>query len=231
MSDTMRYVVTQVSGSMIGAVEVVSEPATVPSWASLVARKPNRRPPCAAVLTGRGGDVLITLPEHPNARRSANMWIGPGTLIGVATAMIDGLRFSRWDPLDGYDDHAEAELLEDPRCADAWEVHRLEGMNALAARISLLRRDDLCPPARVVRAGGIAAWTRRRWQLWSQELADRTLIDGERGISNPVLCRIVDTCHDFDWREHGLLLGVAALCDRRVFKRAFPPEFSGGLRG
>jgi hypothetical protein len=45
--------------------------------------------------------------------------------------------------------------------------------------------------------------------------------------SRPVACEVIESGPDFDWIEHGLLVALAALCDRLVRLRAFPRRGGG----
>jgi hypothetical protein len=41
--------------------------------------------------------------------------------------------------------------------------------------------------------------------------------------SRPTACEVVESGPRLDWNEHGVLIGLAALCDHRVRSRTFPP--------
>jgi hypothetical protein len=43
----------------------------------------------------------------------------------------------------------------------------------------------------------------------------------------PVACEVIEARPDFEWNEHGLLVGLAAVCDRPARRRAFPQSGGG----
>jgi hypothetical protein len=46
--------------------------------------------------------------------------------------------------------------------------------------------------------------------------------------TRPIACEIVESSAHLDWNEHGLFLGLAAMCDPTVRRHVYPPSYLSG---
>jgi hypothetical protein len=80
---------------------------------------------------------------------------------------------------------------------------------------------------RIVDAAGLALGDITQ-RLYSQPPVRLSgLLKATRGIfsGRPLACEIVESSAHLDWNEHGLFVGLAALCDPDVRRRTFPPNY------
>jgi hypothetical protein len=204
-----EHIVTDPAGGVIAVVGHTRwmRADQLPGW---------ERDDCAVVIGKPGDEPALLISSDGVDSRRAQVWVASGAPLG-SFRRLGTLRLTFWlhqlryASADGAPPTNEGRVR--PRGWSYLANHALTVIDAAGLEHAHITRR---PPTATVERRPTDSPARA--PLW-KEIRDLS--------RRPVACEVIDARPDFGWIEHGLLVGLAAVCDRPARRRAFPQSGGG----